>query len=263
MFFVCILLFSFIGFFHQTIPTITYFPPDESISFTKANNSLNYGHHGLYWASNSSTNQATYLRQDLSLLYVNGYFKGFMNTWKRNATLIEFEELIKRPSTGLYNSISYHYSESQTDNHILSQATMSSSALFMDCTKQPCVSSDLYTKTSPTHLIESGLLLDLHTHWRQLINHFNIDVTEFDQIALTDLARYRDEALPSYSQEKTDDIINHLWEGLYANYFVELMETPEEEREHFMPLILVAHDKLYVLYELHGKKEQLIQRIGM
>lgn len=262
MFFLCIILFSYIGFFQKTVPTITYFPPDESVHFDEANNSLSYENNTLYWQSTSTTNKRTYLRQDLSLLFVNGYFKGFMNSWKRNEETIEFKEIINDPSPGLYTSISYHYGETQTDKHIRSQASMSSSALLLDCTNDPCVSLEPHTNMSPTIDQETALLTDLHRHWQQLADHFQIDITQFDQIALTDLVKYRDEPLPPYTQEKTDEIINHLWEGLYANYFVVLMETPEEEGNHMMPLLLYAKDELYILYELHGKKEQLIQRIS-
>ena len=65
------------------------------------------------------------------------------------------------------------------------------------------------------------------------------------------------------SQQETDVLIGRLWEGIYKNYVIQASESSENQLESYIPLILIdkQNTHLYVLFELNGGREQLIQRI--
>ena len=65
------------------------------------------------------------------------------------------------------------------------------------------------------------------------------------------------------SQQETDVLIGRLWEGIYKSYVIPASESSENQLESYIPLILIdkQNTHLYVLFELNGGREQLIQRI--
>ena len=65
------------------------------------------------------------------------------------------------------------------------------------------------------------------------------------------------------SQQETNVLIGRLWEGIYKNYVIPASESSENQLESYIPLILIdkQNTHLYVLFELNGGREQLIQRI--
>lgn len=238
------------------MPVITYFPPNDHIYFTNTTNSLLYTNNTLSWNVSSSTNKKTYVRQDVSLLYKDGLFKGYMNIWKNPGKQLQIHKDFPYPQSGLYESISVHFSEFHRDQEIFSTAEMNGVSLQLDCKKQSCTEIDLenFSFTNQTSPIQ--------THWSELMTYFNVEKEEYTSIALSALEKYAHTPLPSFTQEETDAIILHLWEGLYANYVVGIMETSEQKRAHYMPLVLFNHDEIKILYEINGKKEQLIQKIS-
>lgn len=241
------------------MPTITYFPPDETISYSDQMNTLSYENNTLSWKSLSTTNKTAYLRQDIAILYVDGLFKGVMNTWKRSSETIDFQKDLPSVRSGIYESLSYHYSETHTDNNIRSASSTGYSSLHIECTKNDCqqVASD-----DETNLKDLFKNKELQHQWDELLTYFSIDEDVFEKLKLTQLYQYNDTPLPTLSQDQTDNVINHLWEGLYANYIIELMETKEHQKAHYMPLVLYKEDEIRILYELNGRKEQLIQKIN-
>lgn len=252
-------MFSLIGINKQSIPTITYFPPDETIHFADNNTQLRYVDNQIFWDVISTTNQATYLRQDLSLLYLNGHFKGFINKWAENDQTIHGTKTIRHIHSGVYESISYHYSENHRNNNIRSAATMSYATLTMNCYSNNTCSSNDHKADKP--LLKNDSWMDVEHHWNHLLAYFTIDKKQYDLFSITELFMFESRPLPSHTQKETDDIMHHLWEGLYENYFLELMETDEQRRKHIIPLIAYKDDEIRIFYEINGKKEQLIQKI--
>lgn len=251
-----ILIISVIAATNTSVPTITYFPPDQTVTFQEQNNELDYANNQLHWKTTSTTSEPTYLRQDIAMLYRDGVFLGFTNQWKSNQQTLTFEHLFSKPSSGIYESISYHYSETHNNDDIRSAALMDYSFLQLDCVNTNCQ-------------VESNQLKDsvhynnkVQHHWDELIAHFSIDKHLFTKMSITHLFRYKDQPLPTLSQQETDKVINQLWEGIYANYIIALMDTNEKQRAHYIPLVLIKNDEIQILYEINGKKEQLIQKIN-
>ncbi len=253
-----IFIVSVIAATNTSVPTITYFPPDQTVTFQEQNNELDYTNNKLHWKTISTTSKPTYLRQDIAMLYRDGVFLGFMNQWKTNHKTLSFEHLFSKPKPGMYESISYHYSENHNNDDIRSAALMDYSYLQLDCATTNC------------HVEQSGDQLSdsmhynkkVEHHWDDLMAYFSIEEQLFTKMSMTHLFRYKDQPLPTLTQQETDDVINHLWEGIYANYIIALMDTNEKQRAHYIPLVLMKSDEIQILYEINDKKEQLIQKIN-
>src|SRR5699024_12649276 len=68
---------------------ITFFPLDETFFFTDATTNLdNFQDNLLNWTTLSSSEKPVYLRQDVSLLYENGFFKGIQSKWEQDQQII-------------------------------------------------------------------------------------------------------------------------------------------------------------------------------
>lgn len=223
LFILWVTVFSFIAHSQTNIPVITYFPPDDEIYFTNNTNTLTYANNTLTWNISSSTNQKTYVRQDVSLLYKDGVFKGYMNIWESKGQQLHIHKDFTNPQSGLYQSISFHYSEFHRNQDIFSTAEMNGVSLQLDCNKTSCSESD--STLSPF----MSKMPPIQTHWNELITYFNLEKSDYTIIALTELEKYANSPLLSFTQEDTDAIILHLWEGLYANYIVEIMNTREQK----------------------------------
>lgn len=255
MFVLCIFFFSFIALSQNSIPVITYFPPNDEIGFTNATNVLQYTNNTISWNVSSSTTDKTYLRQDVSLLYKDGIFIGYMNIWKNPGQHLHMHKDFPQPQSGLYESISIHYSEFHLEKEIFSSAAMDGDFLQLACKNQGCSEMDL---ENPSFIYE---ISPIQTHWNELMTFFNVEKDAYNQIALSQLKQYAHSPLPSFTQKETDAIILRLWEGLYANYVVNIMETEKEKRAHYMPLVLFNTNEIRIFYEINGNKEELIQRI--
>src|SRR5699024_12453915 len=90
----------------------------------------------------TSTYKKTYERQDVTLLYKDGLFKGYMNIWKNPGKQLQIHKDYPYPQSGLYESISVHFSEFHRDQEIFSTAEMNGVSLKLYCKKKSC--NDIY-----------------------------------------------------------------------------------------------------------------------
>ena len=83
-------------------PAITYFPPAEEFNFDEASTNLTLHEEGkeIIWTSNSKSNDTLYLRQDISLLYMNGIFKGVQSKWERQVDKIHLKKMFPYKNKG-------------------------------------------------------------------------------------------------------------------------------------------------------------------
>lgn len=230
-------------------PVITYFPIDKESTFELAettletnissDNSSKY----VTWISKSISKAPLYLRQDISLLYDNAIFKGVLNGWKQNNRTIELKNSFNFTGHENFQAISFHYGEVHKNNDIKSVYKMSHDQLHSD-EKQIDVDDQLMK------------------HWIELLTYFEIDPSFYEMIPLTDLYIYGGQTLPSLTQDETDKVIGQLWEGLYKNYAVPLLQQKDKLAGHYVPLILFAKQSnhLFVLFEWNDEKIKLIQK---
>lgn len=259
----CILLISIVIYFNITIEqaekTITYFPIETGQTFNKAITSLisQNDSSSVKWQSTSMSEERHYLRQDLSLLFINGMLKGVLNKWRQDETTIEQTEFVTIKPNVFIEAISFHHGEIHRDHNITSLQQMSSDQLFIF---KDDISSNKLSQKQKRQLLMKKVNDSLHKHWDLLIDHFNIKIEEYEQVALTELTHLEQRLTKDYSEQVAKKIIGQLWEGLYKNYILQVIDTAGH---NFMPLILIAKDRthLLVLYELNHEKQQLIQKI--
>lgn len=260
-----------IHFTSPTQTTVKYFPFDENVVFEKSETELTLldnknEHYIVRWISDSKTNNTIYLRQDLSLLYVDGLLKGLQSKWRENESDISLESDIHGEGSSYYQSITYHHGEVHyKNNSIKSLNRMSYDEMYVIDSEH----SSLFTFRKPKEeqqiewkdTLDHTISQQLHYHWHNLINHFQLNYDDFLFVPLTELYQFETRNLPNLDKNQTRKVIAQLWEGLYANYILPFQET-ETIQKSYIPLILFSKtgDRLYVLFQdQHGEMRQLIQ----
>lgn len=251
----------------KSTDTMTYFPPDQHSSFIVNKNSLSLLNDELVWEIESKTNENNYLRQDVALIYENGQFKGVINLWKQNENLLQKQKWIPHNGNKFYDTISFHHGEIHHDNdRITSIQKMTKNSIYVYETNSQIVSFK-HAQTKNEQKIKESLdernNQILAIYWQRLIDHFQLDQSKYIAIPLTKLVKFNDEKLLSLSERETYRVIGQLWEGLYKNYIIDVLNEKTHDIPHYMPLILIAKDltHLHVIYELNGEKKLLKQKI--
>ncbi|WP_222599149.1 hypothetical protein [Aquibacillus kalidii] len=259
-------------YFKRDISVIKYFPIDETTVFSTFGTELgmlsetDQDEYDLEWKVFSSLEKKIYLRQDVSLLFSDGRLKGIQSKWKENENALELKSSIHGEDSSHFETISFHHGEIHyPDDQIKSIHEMSHDELYViDSPHSPLESfeqPDDSNQTDWKETLDHATQQQLGYHWKQLIDHFQIPEDKYIFTPLTDIYKYEKEVIPGISQEKTDQVIGQLWEGLYKNYILGISNT-DKPAKSFVPLILF--DKkgkhLIVLYQdQNGQKQQLIQ----
>lgn len=229
-------------------PAITYFPPDETVTFLEAYTNLNIKStsnlSSVTWESLSESSESLYLRQDISLLYKDGFLKGVLNKWQENKSSIILKHSFSNQSSELLQAISFHYGEIHNENQddIKSIHTMS------------------YDEWSHENIKTDKFLSE---RWSELIQYFDIDSTSYHAVPLIDLHLYENQVINGLNQEETHKVIGQLWEGLYKNYVLPILHKDDQvSKRHLMPLILFDKEAnhLLVLFEWGDEKHKLLQQ---
>lgn len=253
-------------------PAITYFPPDDAVTFSEAASHLSLSSptgndsYEINWTSSSLSDKPMYLRQDVSLLFDNGRLLGLRSEWEQDTDRIKIREKVSREDSSFYEVVSFHHGEIHYPNdQIKSIQQMSQDQLYV--IDSPASTLDSFTTPEGEfekewqHRLERTMKQQLLYEWQQLFAHYQIDTDAYLAVPLTSLPKYRDEPLPSMTQEQTAKIIGQLWEGLYKNYIIPAANTKGESLDSYVPIILFHKEKnhLLVLFELNGEKQRLIQ----
>src|SRR5699024_1632581 len=87
---------------------ITFFPLDEPFFFTDATTNLDNFHDNLLnWTTLSFSEKPVYLRQDVSLIYENGFFKGIQSKWKQDQQIINLKLTVTLNNTTNFEVIRF------------------------------------------------------------------------------------------------------------------------------------------------------------
>jgi len=257
-------------------PAITYFPLNEERSFVETESNLTLvaekakDHFEIKWTTGSKSDQPFYLRQDASLLFENGLLRGVRSKWVQNTDVIQIEERLLQEDSSYFQVISFHHGEIHdsgseitsihrlTTDHLY---VIDSPATALESFKEPVNSFEDEWKD----LLDRASKQQLLFHWHQLFTYYDIKQEDYLAVPLTQVDKYQDEPLPSMTQAETDKIMGQLWEGLYKNYIIPIVNEDPDSVHSYIPIVLFDknHDHLQVLFELNGEKQQLLQRYGM
>src|SRR5690625_653661 len=101
----------------SSVPAITFFPIDEKMKFDFAQTNLKLepnNQEQLIWTSHSKSERPLYLRQDVSLLYEDGLFKGVQSKWIVDDANILLEKDVTDHKQRSYQSIYYYDTDMRT-----------------------------------------------------------------------------------------------------------------------------------------------------
>lgn len=213
------------------------------------------------WTSTSESESKNYLRQDVSLLFVNGKLAGIQNKWMQNESLIEQTKRTEINTNALLQAISFHHGEIHEQDMVKSIQAMSTDYLYIinqDAFHTPKTAKE----KRESEKLENQIERKLTKNWEHLLRSFNIDEDQYLLYPFIDIPQLALDLSELTSQKESDRIIGQLWEGLYKNYILQAIELTSND---YMPLILLAKDRshLYVLYEMNEEKQQLIQQISL
>ncbi|WP_243290556.1 hypothetical protein [Bacillus sp. FJAT-47783] len=258
--------------------SIIFFPLSENVLFTDANTTVsliekkNAEDHILEWDVHSATSEEIYLRQDISLLFVDGELKHTMAEWEDHSQKLAQYEKITGQDSSHYETISFHYGEiHENEEKIRSVQKMSEDHLYvidssfskLTSFKNPVTEEEAEWKEILDHIQSQ----QLHYRWERLIGHFQINPSQYIQFPLTDLPKYNEKPLEGFTKNETQTIIGTLWEGLYKQYFLGLKRKDgsiEDPIGSSLPLLLLAKDKTHLIVLIEGKSGypyQLYQKI--
>ncbi|WP_053219200.1 hypothetical protein [Virgibacillus senegalensis] len=254
---------------------IKYFPLDEKVSFSSYNTELKIlsetdtDEYDIRWEEHSELESPIYLRQDVSLLYVDGRLKGILSKWKENGQTIEQKSSIHGEDSSHFQAITFHHGELHyPDDKIKSIQAMSADELYV--IDSPHTALESFDQPLNKEQEEWKQTLDTATnqqlsfHWNQLINHFGVPVDNYTIVPLTDLVKFQDQPVPGLTEKQSQQVIGQLWEGLYKNYILGIAGNQDNKHpiNTFIPLLLFANDgsHLMVLYQNEKEeKQQLLQ----
>lgn len=259
----------------KNVSVIKYFPLDETSSFSDAETDLkllsetDQDEYNVEWNSFSDVEEPIYLRQDVSLLYIDGRLKGILSKWKENARSIELNSSIHGEDSSHFQAVTFHHGELHyPDDEIKSIQTMTADELYvidsphsaLESFDQPTNSTQKEWKNTLDHATNQ----QLSYHWNKLLKYFQIPKNKYKAVPLTELHKYQTKSLPNLTLEQSQQVIGQLWEGLYKNYILGVPGDNKKNKplQSFVPIILFEKEgkHLLVLYQDgSGKKQQLIQ----
>lgn len=262
----------------KTQPTLKIFPLNSSVEFIQASSTLTLekmkrDKYELKLHSRSETSTPTYLRQDVSLIYSNGLLVERLYGWKENSPLFEQTTALKGEGSARYNVITFHHAEiHDPDDNITSQQALSQDHVYI--LSSAFSPTSLFRKATTNtqkqwqRILDSAIQEQWEYHWNYLIRFFKLDSNDYELIPLTQLSQYQKAPFPYFSEEETKQIIGAIWEGLYRQYVLGMIQPPHEEIKpegSTVPIILLAKDKthLHILFRTaKGHEIQLIQQIN-
>ncbi len=258
------------GMNKKSQPTVKYFPINEWQYFEGAKTSMSYipnnNKNKIVWQTQSTSNEPAFLRQDISLLYGNGYFKGIQQKWKQNVAEILLRKNFKINHPIYLNAISFHHAEiHQEDETISSIQKMTTDQLYYVTKNKIPIIFRTPKSTNEEKIateLNDKINHELSEIWNSWISYHNLNIADYKLVPLSDLIYFQENPIGHFSMSLTEQIIGQLWEGLYQNYVTILMNE-EVNKQHAMPVILIArdHTHLIVLYEIANDKIKLMQQL--
>ncbi|QHE52963.1 hypothetical protein [Pontibacillus sp. HMF3514] len=258
---------------NKEVSVVKFFPLDEVKRFDETFTDLTLlsesdeDEYDFMWKTVSTLEEPVYLRQDVSLLYMDGHLKGVLSKWKENGQNLFQEQKIHGEDSSHYQAVTFHHGEIHyPDDKIKSIQDMSRAELYViDSPLTP-----LESFTSPQNQsqedwkrkLDHATEQQLNYQWNQLIEHYQIPKEQYEIIPLTELPDYETKPFPKLTAEQTQQVIGQLWEGLYKNYVLQFTDDSKEDINSYVPLVLVDRDgkHLLVLFEdMNQRKQRLIQ----
>ncbi|PKG25728.1 hypothetical protein [Niallia nealsonii] len=258
--------------------SITYFPIDPTVSFPKAETSIQlqnqkYDEYSIEWETTSNLNKRAYLRQNMSLLYANGKLVSKMGEWKQNTMELSERKTVVEKESKKFEAISFHYAEIHDKNErIFSSQKITDDFLYVvnskyDNQAKAFRNAKNQDETKWKKLLDSQTKEYLYYYFNQSIKKNQLSLEQYPlRLLLTDLEKFNEEPLKGFTKQQTAKIIGQLMEGLYKNYFLGIRTADGDIIDPIgstIPIILIAKDHLLVEFTTkNGESIILRQQIS-
>lgn len=249
----------------QVEESIKYFPISDTTTFESAFTTISIQEpvksqqYSLLWRVYSTLDKKTYLRQDISFLFINGRLQAKLGKWKENEQAILLQKKFTTKGPGKWEAISFHHAEIHEQGKTISSAQMMSED-HLYVIDSPSIPTQTFRNAKT--IIEKQWVKKLEANLKRQANllikkaarTYTIDVHNYDILPLTALASYNQEPLPGFTFAQSQRVIGQLWEGLYKNYFLGIKKedgTVLDVINSSIPLLLFAKDQtnLLVIFE--------------
>ena len=248
---------------------IKFFPIDSKVNFIDIGSRLEiYQKDARYRVVGESwgeTNEKVYLRQDLNLLFQNGFLVKRSYPWKEQTAWLINKIQIFIDKASVYNLISYHHAEIHKNDVITSQQIVTNDRLYAIYFQnnweffrdpQNARQKEQQDQINLALTIQRKELLELAI--KELnINQGNYEIFDLDTFSLNKESRI----LKDKDWEK---ILGGVWEGIYREY---VLGFSDDELSYFsppMPWILVDKNATHLLILLQKSNrsfEKLLMEI--
>ncbi|TES50211.1 hypothetical protein E2L07_16490 [Halalkalibacterium halodurans] len=269
------LYFSFFSKQPSLHDALTFFPIDPDAAYTEATTSIELmtkkdeDEYTLDWATASTLDQPAFLRQDVSLLFEDGYLIDTLYASTENEASLTMNKKVAGEDSGHYVAVTFHHSEIHYPNDdIMSAQTISRDELYIiDSPLSPLLSFKV-AKTAEEkegkRILDTILKQQMTYIQERLIEHFAINSESYYVIPLTKLADYQSVPLPNLDVKQTAIILSGLWERLYKHYVLSSGNAQHSTNPigSTIPLIFLSEngDHAMIIYETdEGKPVQLLQ----
>lgn len=241
--------------------SITYFPIDPTVSFPKAETSIQlqkqrYDEYSIEWETTSNLNKRAYLRQNMSLLYANGKLVSKMGEWKQNTMELSEKKTVVEKESKKFEAISFHYAEiHDKQEHIFSSQKITNDFLYVVNSKYNNQAKAFripedQDETEWKKLLDSETKEYISYYFNQSIKNNQLSLEQYPlQLLLTDFQKFNEEPLKGFTKKQTAKIIGQLMEGLYKNYFLGIRTANGDIIDPIgstVPIILISKDHLLV-----------------
>lgn len=256
---------------HINVAVVKFFPINNNIYFLELGSDLeiykgeeeNYKVVGESW---SQTNEKVYLRQDVNLLFQNGFLKQFDYPWKKDTDWIIDKLEMPLNKNSIYSLLSYHHAEIHKNNLISSSQAVTEDKLYVgysegrwnifkipknDFQKKEQERLISNYKQLREELLEQGLI-------QMNINKNSYEIYDLDSFSLegnkSDIIR----------EEQWESVLGGLWEGLYNNYITYYSKGELEYFSPPMPWVLLDKEGTHILViyqKENGEFDKLIMAI--
>lgn len=241
--------------------SMIYFPINEKITFESAYTTIDYlqkltdERYSFVWRVYSKLKEKAYLRQDISLLFVNGRLHDLLGEWKQNVSELSLQKKVTLQETAKIEAISFHHGEIHHQNApITSSQMMSTDQRYVIFSNHERFHYYSIPNTKEEKEWEQLLNNIINKQQRQTLQHaaklYSIPIDEYETIPLTHLANFNEEPLLHFSIEQSKKIIGQLWEGIYKNYFLGIKKedgTIISAINSSVPILLFAKNQSHLL----------------
>lgn len=249
---------------------VKFFPIDEKIDFTDVGSNLeiykNEDTYNIIAENWSKTNEKVYLRQNINLVFKNGFLIRKSSPWKSQTDwIVDKIEFPLIEDNSIYTVLSYHHAEIHHDEIITSKQAVTIEKLnviyfenSLEAFKNPKNARQkealdklitIYNNRR-NELLEKGI--------KELnINRQNYDIYDLDTFSVASTSNSKEE-------EKWQTILGGVWEGLYKFYIHGYSKDDLHYFSPSMPWILIDKNSTHILVIFQrsdGVFEKLLQEL--